>query len=286
MTVKGLVRRGTLMLAGCAVMLLTPGAHAFQQPDTLEVLKKARQEEVTKANLAVLEKARASYYSLKNEGMAGFQCDMTPNWAALLEEQRKTNPEGIDAAIVRLKQLHFSVTVGADGAAKVTHNEITADNEKMAEGLKQIYSGMEQMTTGFFQTWSVFVVSPPLPELATPFELENGADYSLSYKDGATDVVTLMGRDFAVKALQVTAQEFVSILKPRFSKTPKGYLMTAYDADYEGAGGKDKTELQVAIDYQPVEGLQVPKTLNLKGSYNGSPFQVEVAFSGCTATKQ
>lgn len=234
----------------------------------------------------ILKKARDSYYSLKSEGMTGFQCDMTPNWASLLEDQRKADPAAIDAAIARLQQLHFSVAVDANGAAKVTHNEIAADNAKMAEGLKQVYSGMEQMTTGFFQTWTVFVVTPPLPELTTEFKLDSGEQYGLTYKDGSTDVSTVMGRDFAVRSLKVTAQDFVSILNPRFAKTPKGYLMNAYDADYQGAGGKDKTELHVVIDYQTVAGLQVPLKLGLKGSYNGSPFQVEVAFSGCTATKQ
>jgi hypothetical protein len=259
------------MLAACAVMLLAPSAYCFQPTAKLEVLKKAR----------------ASYYSLKSEGMSGFRCDMTPNWASLLEEQHKTDPAAIDAAIARLKQLHFSVDVAADGAAKVTHNEITADNEQMAQGLGQIYSGMEQMTTGFFQTWTVFVVTPPLPELTTAFEMENQPQqYSLSYKDGATDVVTVMGRDFAVSSVKVNSKDFESVIKPQFSKTAKGYLMTAYNADYEGTGGKDKTELKVAIDYQPVEGLQVPQKLGLKGSYNGSPFQVEVTFSGCTATRQ
>ena len=271
MTLKNLVRCGMLMLTGCAVMLLALGAYGFQQPAKLEVLKKAR----------------ASYYSLKSEGMSGFRCDMTPNWASLLEEQRKAEPAAIDAAIARLNQLHFSVDVGADGAAKVVHNEIAADNDQMAKGLSQIYSGMEQMTTGFFQTWTVFVVTPPLPELTTAFEMQNLPQlYSLSYKDGATDVVTRMGRDFAVSSVTVNATDFASVIKPQFSKTAKGYLMTSYHADYEGTGGKDKTELKVAISYQPVEGLQVPQKLGLQGSYNGSPFQVEVTFSGCTVTRR
>jgi hypothetical protein len=230
---------------------------------------------------AVIEKARNAYYSLKREGMPSFQCDMTPNWAALLQSQRAADPERIDAAVERLKGLHFSVTVAADGAAKVAHNEIKADNPQMAEGLSQVYKGMEQMTTGFFQTWSVFVVSPPLPEVATAFKLENGAEYALTYKDGGTDVATVMGKDFAVRSLKVTAADFVSVLNPRFTNTPKGLLMNAYDADYQGADGKDKTELHVAIGYQMVAGLQLPQKLDLKGSYSGSPFQVEVTFSGC-----
>jgi hypothetical protein len=235
---------------------------------------------------AIVEQARKSYYSLKAAAMAGFQCEMTPNWGALLEEQHKSDPAAIDTAIVKLKQIHFFVVVDADGAAKVSNNEIPADNETMAEGLKQVYSGMEQMTSGFFQTWAVFAVNPPLPDPATEFILTGSAPYKISYKDGDSDIVTVMGADFAVTSLTVTAPSFVSVLKPQFSKTSEGFLVSAYDAVYEGDGGKDLTVLHVSIDYQPVANMQLPAQLRLKGAYNSSPFQVEVAFTGCKATRR
>src|SRR5229473_436856 len=115
-----------LLICCCTLASAFAQAGASQPPDKLEILKQARQ----------------AYYSLKSEGFAQFQCGMDPNWKALLAEQRKANPESIDRAIERLKLIHFLVTVDANGAAKVTHNEITADNEDMAKGLAQIYGGM------------------------------------------------------------------------------------------------------------------------------------------------
>jgi len=65
----------------------------------------------------------------------------------------------------------------------------------VAEGLSQVYTGMEQMTTGFFQTWSVFTISRALPEAGGDYQLEKtGTDYRLSYKDGTADIVTLLDR--------------------------------------------------------------------------------------------
>jgi hypothetical protein len=84
--------------------------------------------------------------------------------------------------------------------------------------------------------------------------------------------------------VKVTADKFVSTIKPQFASTPKGYLLIGYDADYQGATGDDRTVLQVNIENQKVSSLQIPQKLALKGSYNGSPFAVEVTFSGCTAT--
>jgi hypothetical protein len=232
----------------------------------------------------VIRQARAAYYSLNGEGMQQFQCNMTPNWEALLADLRKTDSAAADRAVQRLKELRFSVAVPSQGATKVTHNEISADNKQMADGLTQIYSGMEQMTVGFFQTWSVFVISPGLPEAGSTFQLEEiPSGYRISYKDGSADVVTQLNKDFSISSTVVTSKEFDSTLQPLFKQTAKGLLLSGYQAIYIGTTAAEKTELQVKVDYQQVDGLQLPKTLDLQGSYGGNPFKVEVAFSGCHA---
>ncbi len=253
-----------------ALALLLPCISLAQQPDKTETLKKARQ----------------SYYSLKDQGLTGFQCTMDPNWAFLLEPQREANPTGIDAAIQKLQALHFALSVGADGNAKVTHNELTAENQQVADGLKQVYSGMEQMATGFFQTWSAYTISPALPDLTTPFELNSiGSDYVISYKEGSAEVTTTMDHDYAISSMRVKTTEFDSTIKPRFKKNPKGLLLSSYQAIYRGATAADATDLDVTIDYQEVNGLQLPQEIFLVGSYGATPFKVKVNFSACQATK-
>ena len=320
MNIKDLVRSGILTLTGLA--WIVPVVVGFQQPQkttaqTKQTQKKTQTKKATSKNLPpklspkqqLLKKARAAYYSLKTEGMKGFSCTMVPNWAALLEEPRKADPAKIDEAIERLKGIHFSVDVDADGGAKVAHNEISADNDAMAKGLAQVYSGMEQMTSGFFQTWAVFVIHPALPEQGTDFDLETSPlQYHLAYKEGgtkapaeaekpagtevmpavapesATAIDVTMSRLFVIDSVKVAADKFTSTIKPQFAKTRKGYLLIGYDAEYQGSTGSDRTELHVNLENQSVSGLQVPKKLMLKGLYNGSPFAVEVVFSGCTAT--
>jgi hypothetical protein len=232
----------------------------------------------------VIRQARAVYYSLNGEGMQQFQCNMTPNWEALLGDLRKTDSAAVDRAVQKLKGLQFSVTVPSQGAAKVTHNEISADNKQMADGLTQIYNGMDQMIVGFFQSWSVFVISPGLPEAGSTFQLEEiPSGYRISYKDGSADVVTLMNKDYSITSIAVSSKEFDSTLQPLFKQTAKGLLLSGYQAIYIGASAADKTELQVKVEYQQIDGLQLPKTLDLQGSYGGNPFKGEVAFTGCHA---
>ncbi len=240
----------------------------------------------TAADKEIVKEARQSYYSLKDQGLAAFQCTIVPNWRLLLTEQ-KLDGAKVDRAAALLNNIHFSISLEAGGEAKVTHNEVSAENAEVAKGLNQIYSGMEQMTTGFFQTWSVFSMSPALPEVDGEYQLDKTAtEYRLSYKDGTADIVTLLNRDLATSSLRTTTSEFDSTITPQFKKTAKGLLMTGYEATYKGKSAADTTELQIAIDYQAVDQLQLPQKLDLKGTYGGSPFHVEVTFSGCHATRR
>jgi hypothetical protein len=82
----------------------------------------------------------------------------------LLQEQRKANPANVDRAIKLLSGIRFTVAAQKSGSAAITHNTVAATNDKEAAGLKPVYDGMQQMVTGFFDTWTVFMRTPPLPE--------------------------------------------------------------------------------------------------------------------------
>src|SRR5215472_1123141 len=148
----------------------------------------------------IISQARQAYYNLRSEGLDGFQCSVTPNWEALLADQRKSDPKAADAAIETLSKLHFNAKLGADGKVKLTHNDIPGASKEMMDALRQIYTGMEQMASGFFDTWSQFMLHRPFPEVESEYQLQvQGPQYLLTYKDGAvTDVATTMSRDFAI----------------------------------------------------------------------------------------
>lgn len=252
-----------------SVVMFTGALHA-QVTDRKEILRQARQ----------------AYYSLKDEGLAQFQCRMAPNWQLVLTE-RKLEPDQINRALMLLNKINFSVSLAVDGEAKVTHNDVAAENEETAKGLNQIYGGMEQAIVGFFQTWSAFSMSPALPAIGDDYQLEKAeSEYHLSYKNGTTDVVTIFDQDFAIRYMKITNPEFDATMRPQFAKTAKGWLVTGYSATYAGKSVADTVELLVAINYQAVDGLQLPQTLRVRGSYGGSPFDVEITFSGCHATRR
>jgi hypothetical protein len=107
----------------------------------------------------------------------------------------------------------------------------------------------------------------------------------MKYKDGNVPVELKMGKDYSVTSVHVISPEYDSVMTPRFMASGKGFLMTRYDATYEGPGGKDKTDVHATIEYQDVVGLKLPKRVELSGSYNGGTFDSIVAFESCTASK-
>lgn len=236
----------------------------------------------------VVRQARGSYYSLKSHGLVDFQCNIIPNWDALLQDAKKTDPDAANRAIATLKQLQFTVAMGTTGSAKVTHTTVNPENSKMAEGLNQVYGGMEQMVTGFFDTWTPFMIGSPFPEVESDYALaDQGDHWTLSYKEGpTTDVATTMGKNFAISELKVNTPQFSSSIRPQFTTGSQGFMLAGYHADYSGQSPAETTKLDIGIAYQSVNGFQLPQKLNLSGSYGGTPFQVEVTFSGCQARGQ
>jgi hypothetical protein len=264
-------RNFRLGLALLIVICACNVAFAADKPDKKEILKQAQQ----------------SYYSLRGQGLRQFQCGLEPNWAALLGDMQKSDPDTFNRAVNRLNELRFTVVLQPDGRVKVTHTEIAAENDQVKRGLAQIYSGMEQVVTGFFETWSPFMLNNPIPQADSQYQLEDqGAQYRLSYKDGAADVVTTMGKDYVISEINVATAEFKSRMQPQFVKSAAGLLLSGYRAEYNTSKPEEATQLRVRLEYQSVNGLQLPQKLDLAGFYGGNPFQVEVKFTGCQAEKK
>lgn len=235
----------------------------------------------------IITKARQSYYNLRTEGVAEYSCFIMPDWNLLLADQWKSDPTTADKTTKILKQIQFSMTLAPDNTVQISHSVPLTVNADDAARLKQIYDGMNQMTTGFFQTATPFILDSPFPAADGDYQLEDqGAQYDLTYKDGTAAVTTLMDKNLVISSLNITTENFTSTLQPTFVKNPKGLLLSGYSAVYKSKNPGEDTLLNVKIAYQEVEGLQVPQKLDLSGSYGGTSFSIEVAFSNYQITRK
>ena len=237
----------------------------------------------------IIKQAREAYYSLRRSGLDSFQVNITVNWDVVLKGQT-TTPAGRESAMKLLNGLHFAAAFGADGKTVVTHRADTpAPNEQSQRGYDQIFGGMDQVITGFMDTYKPFMVGSPFPEIQSDYLIEDfNNGYRLSYKEDAnTQVITLMTKTFVITETVVHAADFDSTIKPTFLATADGYVLAGYDGDY--VPSKTKTgavKLIGALEHSFVNGLRMPKKLAFDSTVDGVPNATELTFTEYTIKKK
>ena len=123
-----------LVLTACLGLLAppVPAANAADQRDTLERINK-------------------SYYNLKAEGLEEFRCRVVPDWDSVYRSV-KADADGLQLRDV-LDRVHFEVAVGPDGAASISRTfDTPPPSQQLAERIRTVTSGFEQVVEGFFQS--------------------------------------------------------------------------------------------------------------------------------------
>jgi len=254
----------------CLALLMVCGLAVMAQSQT-EVADRKK----------VIEDARHAYYSLRVAGLDEFRANVQPNWELVLKDQLKADPVGAQAGLKLLNGIHFAMLLDQSDKITVTHHSDTEpSNEQQRKGFEDIYSGMDQAINGFFTTWELFMLNSPFPSVDRDYKLEDlGTQYRLSYKDGASDVVTMMGKNLIITDIKVSSSDFVSSVRPQFVHTAKGFILSGYDADYKPTSGSGVVKLSLKMDHKPVNGLQLPTSLVLDSVMDGAPTHMELAFS-------
>jgi hypothetical protein len=257
---------GLIAICCCLGSLALPLAYGAGNVDKVEKREIVRQ-------------ARAAYCSLRGHGLVAFQANVQPDWRALLKDI--ADPAKVDETVKILSKLHFSVSLDENGVVKVSHqSDASAETEKQfAASFAQMSTGMDQMMSGFFDSWKPFMLDSPFPAVDSDFQLEDkGNEYLITYKDGTADVETTLSKALVITELRVSDPTFRSWLKPQFKSSAQGFVLTGYDSSYVATTGGGNTLLTVQIENQEVSGQQLPSKLILNGSYEGSQFSVELAF--------
>lgn len=238
-----------LLLAASLFSQTAPAAAPTPSPDAASVLALADRQ-------AIIRKARESYYSLKAEGLIEFQCHVLPNWDAIYKDQPL---DALGQLLPVLKKTYFQVVFIAGGTPTVTpHSEITPPNEELASRLQKTINDVQQVITGFLNEWSLFAMTPPLPEIDGDYQLQDsGGRYHLAYKHGSGDVATTMNHDFAIEELNFSSAQVNGSILPILAREKSGFVFVGYNATYLGTDN-DSLQSSVTIENQVVEGLELP----------------------------
>jgi hypothetical protein len=230
----------------------------------------------------IIKQARAAYYSLREKGLDTFSANAAVNWEVVLGPIKTGDDVAQRAAAIKLLNgLHFGVAMDSSGKVSVTHRADTpAPNETSQKGYDQIFTGMEQVITGFYDTYSPFMITSPFPAVDGDYTVEDiDIGYRVTYKEGASSVLTRMTKTFAIIDTTVNAADFDSVIKPAFSTTEQGYVMSGYNGYYKPKTGPGTTLLDGTLEQQMVDGLRMMKKLHFDSSVDGVKNQTEVVFT-------
>ena len=154
--------------------------------------------------------------------------------------------------------------------------------EPESEPLKRLVGGMEQTVSGFFETWTPFVLTPPIPGAAAEMTKTHGL-WLVDYKEtGGTQIGLVMREDYTIESTRILTATFASVIQPQFIKTPKGMLLTAVQGSFRKlSGDAPSVSLQLRIEHQGVSGFMLPKRLHVM-SYDGKAVGVmDLGFGTC-----
>jgi hypothetical protein len=233
---------------------------------------------------AALAHGRTLYYSLAKRAFAGGQCQVRPEWEDLIGPRNAQNASGF----ALLDQLRMTLAVSDGGAATVDIVDPgAAQHPQAAKGVSQIFQGLNQALSGFFGTWSLFMINSPLPGVATSTAVSPTAGgYLLRYKDDGSDIETTLRPNGEISKLVVKAATFDSTIQPLFAHTSGGLVLTGYQADYIPTEGKGVTHLKVHVDYQTTNGLQFPALVDVDSTLDGQLSRMRLHLEGCELSRK
>jgi len=233
----------------------------------------------------IISRAAQAYYSLKSDGLTEFHCQAEPDWDSMLKTM-KPPPTDPDQLTPLLKQLRFEVAVGPDGGAIVSHHSDAAPpSQQMAERLRRVTGGVDQVLTGFFQVWAPFPFGTFFPASGQPTQIEEaGEQYRLTQKQGDADSAVVLTRDFEVTEISVITPKLAATLHPHFTRSEKGYLLNAVYATYKVEA--NQSNLTMKVEYQNVEGFTLPETLSASVVAQGLEVPIIVKFVAYKVTRR
>jgi hypothetical protein len=244
-----------------------------------------------RAEIAWLQKTADLYFSSKKEGLAGFECEVHPDWHALFVSANhgKEIPEG-NASLAALQKVKVRLHARMQGGSTIEwvndSDSGASDNDPTSAMLENMHMTVQQMLEGFVQFWSPFMEVEVVPSRADGLEITHTPTvHTIHAKQGATELTETFNSDLVLEHFDVVLSGTSIKFAPTFESTPQGMLVKAFEADIHPAGAapKQTQKMLVHIEYQKVNNQTIPGQLHMEivgtGNFN-------FGFDGCSTEKE
>jgi hypothetical protein len=251
----------------------------------------AQKQVVAKTNPddEMLARANKLYYSTTKAGLDGFDCAVHPDWHTVFVSANKGAAVAADDPRVVLLN---GVTITLHGRMKGGSN-IEWKPARQATPLSQdatnLLNGMQpavaQIFEGFMQFWTPFVDGSAVPSNSQGLEIiHTEAGTRLHATQGVTSVTEILDSNLVLQHFDTQLAEALIKTNPAYKYTEKGLLVNSFVAFIQPTGvpPEQTQELHVVIDYQTIEGIQIPRRIDASVVNSGV---FNFVLDGCTVTR-
>ena len=232
----------------------------------------------------LMQQARQSYYILHAHGFQEFHCQVLLDWDTMYSNI-DVDTVGREQLLPMLKKMQIQIAVGPTGAVNVSHeSDVAPLSDDVAARMRQSTGGIEQLLTGFFQTWSQFAIDTMFPDVGSDYQMEAIGDrYRVTQKDSSGEVVLEMNHDLVMDRMHVATSKVNGNVDPVFTPGKGGLMLTGYEGNVRSEGGPAQ-QLTVKVTYQDVDGFQLPHAVTaLIARPSGGPINLPLTFATCHA---
>jgi hypothetical protein len=110
-----------------------------------------------------IEHAKTLYYTPTNSGLNSFHCDVTVDWKDLLARFGVPNLHDSDPRLTYLNAIKLSLDDNLTGTGALNWFAPSGSASDPDDGIAKIRGGMQQMVSGFFQSWNPFLNGTYIP---------------------------------------------------------------------------------------------------------------------------
>jgi len=234
-----------------------------------------------------LAKTSKLYFSSAKAGLAGFNCEIHPDWHALFVSANKgAEAPGSDVYLAQLKKVKVRMHARMQGGSTIEWQaDSSVDNSPSGDPngvIDNMHQTVQQILEGFLQFWSPFMQVTVVPPKADGLEITHGAtSHTIHAKQGTTELTEIFNNNLVLEHFNVTLAGTSIKLAPTFEPTPQGLLVKAFSTEILPAGSSPEQtqKMQVRVEYQTVNSQTIPGELNMEivgtGNFN-------FAFDGCS----
>ncbi|TAM38435.1 hypothetical protein EPN54_04205 [bacterium] len=233
-----------------------------------------------KEDQSLISKVNAAYYNLKREGLSELACEVNSSIFDQTKAALKTQYPLTDEQTKILDSMKFYFSIDQEDRFVFDHTQyIPTGNAQFDKDLQLAVGSTENMLRGFYQTWRAYVIDLKFMKgdvISSTDKLPDG--YNISYKGVESQVVKKMSIDSNFCISQETLSykgDIINKMTPYFTSLSRGLLLKGYDKDMQSGSMR----FNVTIEYQEVEGLQVPKQAVIQYTHSGVTQNVELGFS-------